>query len=112
MWEVFRVRAHLNICYRLPCTWYSRVYVRINPYLFTHPANYGVGFEAPMIFGTLADTLGRRPISCVCLIILSLSCVGLALVPTSAYWLLMVLRCVQAAGSASSIAIGMMSHIP
>lgn len=38
--------------------------------------------------------------------ILSLTCVGLALVPTSAYWLLMLLRCLQAAGSASTIALG------
>lgn len=41
-----------------------------------------------------------------CLLVLSLSCVGLALVPTNAYWLLMVLRCVQAAGSASTTALG------
>jgi MFS family permease len=41
-----------------------------------------------------------------CLAILSLSCVGLALVPTSAYWLLMLLRCLQATGSASTITLG------
>lgn len=41
-----------------------------------------------------------------CMIVLSLACVGLALVPTDAYWLLMVLRCLQAAGSASTIALG------
>jgi MFS family permease len=62
---------------------------------------------APMFWGTLSDTLGRRPIAAACLLLLSLSCVGLALVPTSAYWLLMVLRCLQAAGSASTLAIGM-----
>ena len=59
-----------------------------------------------MIWGTISDHIGRRPISAICLLILSLSCVGLALVPTSAYWLLMILRCLQAAGSASTIAIG------
>ena len=59
-----------------------------------------------MIWGTISDHIGRRPISAICLLVLSLSCVGLALVPTSAYWLLMVLRCLQAAGSASTIAIG------
>lgn len=59
-----------------------------------------------MVWGTVSDHIGRRPISAACLLILSLSCVGLALVPTSAYWLLMVLRCLQATGSASTIAIG------
>ena len=59
-----------------------------------------------MIWGTTSDYFGRRPITAACLLILSLSCIGLALVPTSAYWLLMVLRCLQAAGSASTIAIG------
>lgn len=41
-----------------------------------------------------------------CMLVLALACVGLALVPTDAYWLLMVLRCLQAAGSASTIALG------
>lgn len=41
-----------------------------------------------------------------CMVVLSLACVGLALVPTDAYWLLMLLRCLQAAGSASTIALG------
>ena len=59
-----------------------------------------------MVWGTLSDNVGRRPITMACLIVLSLSCIGLALVPTSAYWLLMILRCMQAAGSASTIAIG------
>ncbi|KAF5352633.1 hypothetical protein D9756_005998 [Leucocoprinus leucothites] len=61
---------------------------------------------APMVWGTLSDNLGRRPVTAACLLILALSCVGLALTPPSAYWLLMVLRCLQAAGSASTIAIG------
>lgn len=39
------------------------------------------------------------------MLVLCLTCVGLALVPTNAYWLLMLLRCVQAAGSASTIAL-------
>jgi len=62
---------------------------------------------APMMWSTLSDRWGRRPIIFACLAILSLSCVGLALVPTSAYWLLVLLRCVQATGSASTIALGM-----
>ena len=59
-----------------------------------------------MIWGPLADRLGRRPIFLACLLILALSCVGLALTPTNAYWLLIVLRCLQAGGSASTIAVG------
>ncbi|KAF8349672.1 MFS general substrate transporter [Amanita rubescens] len=61
---------------------------------------------APMIWGTLSDIYGRRLIFLACLLVLALSCVGLALVPTSAYWLLVLLRCCQAAGSASTIALG------
>ena len=59
-----------------------------------------------MFWGTISDYFGRRPTTAACLLVLSLSCIGLAQVPTSAYWLLMVLRCLQAAGSASTIAIG------
>lgn len=59
-----------------------------------------------MFWGTLADRWGRRPMFLACLLVLSLSCIGLALVPTNAYWLLMLLRCLQAAGSASTIALG------
>ncbi|KAG2145342.1 major facilitator superfamily domain-containing protein [Suillus bovinus] len=61
---------------------------------------------SPMFWGTLTDRIGRRPIFLACLLVLCLSCIGLALVPTSAYWLLMLLRCMQAAGSASTIALG------
>ncbi|KAI0697552.1 MFS general substrate transporter [Cytidiella melzeri] len=63
------------------------------------------GFS-PMLWGTLADRWGRRLMFLACMLVLSLACVGLALVPTNAYWLLMVLRCLQAAGSASTIALG------
>jgi MFS family permease len=62
---------------------------------------------APMLWGTFSDRWGRRPMFIGCMISLALSCVGLALVPTSEYWLLMVLRCLQAFGSASTIALGM-----
>ncbi|KAG2155612.1 major facilitator superfamily domain-containing protein [Suillus clintonianus] len=61
---------------------------------------------SPMFWGTMADRIGRRPVFLACLLVLCLSCIGLALVPTSAYWLLMLLRCIQAAGSASTVALG------
>ncbi|KIJ66317.1 hypothetical protein HYDPIDRAFT_86715 [Hydnomerulius pinastri MD-312] len=61
---------------------------------------------SPMFWGTFADRIGRRPVFLACLSVLSLACIGLALVPTSDYWLLMLLRCVQAAGSASTVALG------
>jgi len=61
---------------------------------------------SPMLWGNLSDKLGRRPLFLICLALLSVSCVGLALVPTDAYWLLLVLRCLQAAGSASTVALG------
>ncbi|KAL1760967.1 major facilitator superfamily domain-containing protein [Schizophyllum commune] len=60
---------------------------------------------SPTFWGTLADRYGRRLSFIACLTLLALSCVGLALTPTSAYWLLMLLRCVQAAGSASTVAL-------
>jgi MFS family permease len=59
-----------------------------------------------MFWGTLADRMGRRPTSLGCLFVLSLACIGLALVPTSYFWLLMVFRCIQAVGSASTLTIG------
>ncbi|KAF7793391.1 hypothetical protein EIP86_004503 [Pleurotus ostreatoroseus] len=61
---------------------------------------------SPMFWGTLGDRWGRRPMFLACMLVLALACVGLARVPTNAYWLLMVLRCLQAAGSASTIALG------
>ncbi|KAJ7504883.1 major facilitator superfamily domain-containing protein [Mycena galericulata] len=61
---------------------------------------------SPMFWGTLSDTYGRRHIFIMCLLLLTASCIGLALTPTKDYWLLLFLRCFQAAGSASTIAIG------
>ncbi|KAJ6456371.1 MFS general substrate transporter [Mycena sanguinolenta] len=60
---------------------------------------------SPMVWGTISDTYGRRHSFILCLLLLSVSCVGLALIPTSDYWLLLFLRCFQAAGSASTVAI-------
>jgi len=80
---------------------------------------------APSFFGSICDVLGRRPVylftfvMCVFafaaeapLAVLTLifarsylgACAGLA--SCHEYWLLLVLRCVQAAGSSSTIAIG------
>jgi MFS family permease len=40
------------------------------------------------------------------MVVLVGSCIGLALCPTNAFWLLILLRCLQAAGCASTIALG------
>ncbi|KAI0776582.1 MFS general substrate transporter [Trametes elegans] len=61
---------------------------------------------SPMFWGTLSDRWGRRPMFIGCMVVLCVACVGLALVPTDAYWLLMVLRCLQSAGCASTVALG------
>ncbi|KAJ7643818.1 major facilitator superfamily domain-containing protein [Roridomyces roridus] len=60
---------------------------------------------SPMFWGSWSDTYGRRHAMILCLLLLTLSCIGLALTPTKDYWLLLFLRCFQAAGSASTIAI-------
>ncbi|GAA5840005.1 hypothetical protein JCM11251_006585 [Rhodosporidiobolus azoricus] len=59
---------------------------------------------SPSFFGAICDVLGRRPVYILTFVIYLGACAGLA--NTHTYWLLLVLRCVQAAGSASVIAIG------
>lgn len=94
----------LTCLFRLQCTWSFKELVR---WSLAGWYKYLTCYDlAPMFFGALADAVGRRLIYAACLAILSISCVGLALTPTNAYWLLMVLRCVQAAGSTSTIALG------
>ncbi|PBK89637.1 MFS general substrate transporter [Armillaria gallica] len=60
----------------------------------------------PMIWGPLSDRWGRRPCIIASVAILTLTCVGLALVPTNAFWLLMVLRFLQSAGCTGTVALG------
>jgi MFS family permease len=61
---------------------------------------------APMVWGPVSDRWGRRIAYTLCMLVLALTSLGLALTPTNAFWLLLLLRCLQAAGSASTIAIG------
>ena len=59
---------------------------------------------APSIWGALADVHGRRLTYIITFIIFIGACVGLA--ETKHYYQLVVLRCLQSTGSASTIAIG------
>ncbi|KAG8960376.1 hypothetical protein FRC05_006960 [Tulasnella sp. 425] len=61
---------------------------------------------SPMLWGPLADLKGRRPVFIACLGLLTISSVACALVPTNKWWLLLIFRCFQASGSASTVAIG------
>lgn len=61
---------------------------------------------SPMLFGPIADVKGRRFAYIICITILCGSCIGMAVIPEDAYWLLVLLRCVQSAGSASTVSIG------
>ncbi len=60
----------------------------------------------PSFFGSLSDSWGRRPVYLSTLSIYVGACIGLAVMPTSAYWLLLVLRVLQATGGSAVIAIG------
>ena len=59
---------------------------------------------APSIWGPLSDVRGRRIAYCCTLLVFLGACVGLA--ETKNYASLVVLRCLQSTGSASTIAIG------
>ncbi|OCF58020.1 hypothetical protein L486_04047 [Kwoniella mangroviensis CBS 10435] len=60
----------------------------------------------PSLWGSAGDSFGRRPVFILLLSIYLLSCIGTALCPTSAYWLLMLMRVLQASGGSALIAIG------
>ncbi|KAI4519271.1 MFS general substrate transporter [Schizophyllum commune Loenen D] len=60
---------------------------------------------APMIWGPVSDYYGRRPTYLICFAILVFSSLGLALVPTNAFWLLLLLRCFQSAGCSNTTAL-------
>ncbi len=59
---------------------------------------------SPSIWGALADVHGRRLTYIITFLIFISACIGLAL--TEHYYQLVILRCLQSAGSASTIAIG------
>lgn len=58
---------------------------------------------SPMFIGGFADTAGRRPAYVLCFVIYIAANIGVALCHT--YAQLMVLRCLQSAGSASTVAL-------
>ncbi|KIS70005.1 uncharacterized protein UMAG_11777 [Mycosarcoma maydis] len=59
---------------------------------------------SPVIWAPLSDVFGRRPIYILTFFIFFIANLGLSF--TNVYWLLVVLRMVQAAGACSAIAIG------
>ena len=59
---------------------------------------------APTIFGSLSDSLGRRPVYLACFVLYIGANIGAALSPN--YACLMVMRCIQSSGSSSMIALG------
>ncbi|KAG8891824.1 hypothetical protein FRB99_003328, partial [Tulasnella sp. 403] len=76
----------------------------------------------PMFWAPIADMKGRRPTFLggspmltratpdsedflACLLLLSITCIGLAHVPMNKVWVLLFLRALQAAGSASTVAL-------
>ncbi|KAK4701594.1 hypothetical protein P7C70_g4635, partial [Phenoliferia sp. Uapishka_3] len=60
----------------------------------------------PSFFGSMSDSFGRRPIYVGTLVVYLGANIGLALCPTDAYWLLMVLRALQATGGSAVVSIG------
>ncbi|KAI5236484.1 MFS general substrate transporter [Aureobasidium subglaciale] len=73
----------------------------INLTLTTYMIAQGI---APAIMGDLADMAGRRPAYFVCFVIYIGACIGIALCQD--YVSLLILRCLQSAGCAATIALG------
>jgi multidrug resistance protein len=57
----------------------------------------------PMFIGGFADTAGRRPAYVICFVIYIAANIGLALSPS--YAALLILRCLQSAGSSTTVAL-------
>lgn len=60
----------------------------------------------PSFFGSLSDTYGRRPVYIVTLSVYLCANIGLAVMPTTHYWLLLFLRGLQSTGGSAVISIG------
>ncbi|ODO09660.1 hypothetical protein I350_01873 [Cryptococcus amylolentus CBS 6273] len=60
----------------------------------------------PSLFGAMSDSFGRRPLYILILVIYFAANIGLALIPTSGYAALLVLRAVQSTGGSAVVAIG------
>src|SRR5271170_3298529 len=58
----------------------------------------------PGIFAAISDSVGRRPTYLICFVVYVASNIGLAL--TKTYWLLMLLRVIQATGNSATVALG------
>lgn len=60
----------------------------------------------PSFFGAASDSYGRRPIWLFTMTIYLGANIGLAVCPTNAFWLLLVLRAIQATGGSAVLSIG------
>ncbi|KAG8992036.1 hypothetical protein FRB94_012033 [Tulasnella sp. JGI-2019a] len=60
----------------------------------------------PSFFGSMSDSFGRRPVYIGTMVVYMGANIGLACCPTDAYWLLLVLRGLQATGGSAVISIG------
>ncbi|CAM1510918.1 Fc.00g084310.m01.CDS01 [Cosmosporella sp. VM-42] len=73
---------------------------KINLTVTTYMVFQGI---TPMFIGSLADSGGRRPAYIICFVIYIGACIGVALAPS--YGALLGLRCIQSAGSSSTVAL-------